>query len=205
MELTRLNRTSPSNRKAHTRVRKKVHLALVDQNYCTYYPVDQVYRPLRDWRQSGANVNNILASLHGTAAQLWKLVEKCTETGQLEQLRNGQFEENEALERAERVNGISDDDPHGGQPSFLDVTDGAGDPRPQHRGDMGAPNTHHQPSFRIKGGASHTNPQDEDEGNIQSPSDSHISTRSSSMGSDRVMTNIHQDEVASASESGEVL
>ena len=89
MELKRLQRNTPKNVKAYDTVLKKVHRAEVDFNYCQYYPVDRTYQPLSDWRDFGSEITNVMPSLNGTAAQLWKLVEHCMETGELNSLKEG--------------------------------------------------------------------------------------------------------------------
>lgn len=203
MELARLKRSHPDNKKAYSQVQKKVHLALVDLNYCTYYPTNQEYRPLRDWRQLGAAVPATETSLHGTPAQLWKLIEDCMRNGRLDQLHNGEMDEEQASEGTIRQE--PGEDPAGTLPRFLDSNDGLGDPRPQHNGESKGQIPHHQPSFSIGGGAEHPNPRDKDDREIQPSPDFQGDPRSPSMDSDKVMTNIDQDEVVSESESGEVL
>ncbi|KAL9128820.1 MAG: hypothetical protein Q9217_002573 [Psora testacea] len=94
MELQRLRRNSPKMVKAYDAVLKKVHRAEVDLNYCQYYPLNRMYQPLSEWRKIGSEIVDVIPLLNGTPAQLWKLVEKCMSTGQLQKLKEGQLDQN---------------------------------------------------------------------------------------------------------------
>ncbi len=75
-------------------LKAKIQEAVVDYNYCQFFPLGQEYLPI-SFARSGLHestdgpLNNVT---YTKAAQLWKLVEQCGQDGTLEDLKNGQLD-----------------------------------------------------------------------------------------------------------------
>ena len=70
---------------------RRVHLALVDLNYCQFFPQNQEYQPLTKWRHFGTEIYNGGVSQRGYPASIWRLVEDCMGTEKLQELKDGRI------------------------------------------------------------------------------------------------------------------
>lgn len=79
----------------YEKMKKRVHETEVHLNYCKYFPVAEDYLPLAFAKRglnelNSSNVDGIKAS-ERRAAQIWKLVEQCTQDGNLQDLKDGRL------------------------------------------------------------------------------------------------------------------
>lgn len=80
---------------SYEKMKKRVHDTEIHLNYCQYFPVTEDYLPLALAKVglnqlSSSNLKGIKAS-ERRAAQIWKLVEKCTQDETLQDLKDGQL------------------------------------------------------------------------------------------------------------------
>lgn len=79
----------------YAKTKKRIHKTELHLNYCQYFPVTEDYLPLafatRGLNElSSSNLSGIRAS-ERRAAQIWKLVEQCTQNGTLQDLKDGRL------------------------------------------------------------------------------------------------------------------
>lgn len=85
---------TPSTR-SYEEMKKIVHETEIDLNYCKYFPATEDYLPLAFAKQglnemNGSEINGNRAS-ERRAAQIWKLVDQCTQDGILQDLKDGRL------------------------------------------------------------------------------------------------------------------
>ena len=80
---------------SYEKMKKSVHETEIDLNYCKYFPTTEDYLPLAFAKQglnetNSSEVNDNRAS-ERRAAQIWKLVDQCTQDGILQDLKDGRL------------------------------------------------------------------------------------------------------------------
>lgn len=79
----------------YERIKKKIHETVIHLNYCEFFPVGEGYLPLALAKKGLNELNSPkLDGIRATerrAAQIWRLVEQCTQDGSLQDLQQGQL------------------------------------------------------------------------------------------------------------------
>ena len=73
-------------------MKKKIHETEIYLNYCKYFPATEDYLPLA-LAKKGLNEldSSKIRGIERRAAQIWKLVEQCTQDGMLQELKDGRL------------------------------------------------------------------------------------------------------------------
>ena len=78
---------------SYEKMKKRVHDTEIHLNYCQYFPNTEEYLPLplakKGLSQINSSKTDVVRSIERRAAQIWKLVEQCTQDGNLQDLRAG--------------------------------------------------------------------------------------------------------------------
>ena len=80
---------------SYEKMKKRVHEAKIHLNYCKYFPVTEDYLPLVLAKKGMNELNSTKIdgkrASERRAAQIWKLVEQCTQDGNLQDLKDGRL------------------------------------------------------------------------------------------------------------------
>ena len=76
----------------YEKLKKKVHETEIHLNYCKYFPATEDYLPLALAKKGLNELNSSkIRGIERRAAQIWKLVEQCTQDGMLQDLKDGRL------------------------------------------------------------------------------------------------------------------
>ena len=76
----------------YEKLKKKVHETEIHLNYCKYFPATEDYLPLALAKKGLNELNSSkIRGIERRAAQIWNLVEQCTQDGMLQDLKDGRL------------------------------------------------------------------------------------------------------------------
>ena len=77
---------------SYEKLKKKIHETEIHLNYCKYFPATEDYLPLALAKKGLNELNSSkIRGIERRAAQIWKLVEQCTQDGMLQDLKDGRL------------------------------------------------------------------------------------------------------------------
>ena len=77
---------------SYEKLKKKIHETEMHLNYCKYFPATEDYLPLALAKKGLNELNSSkIRGIERRAAQIWKLVEQCTQDGMLQDLKDGRL------------------------------------------------------------------------------------------------------------------
>lgn len=81
--------------RGYEKMKKRIHETELNLKYCQYFPITEDYLPLAFAKQGLSELNSSeVAGIRASerrAAQIWKLVEQCTQDGNLQDLKDGRL------------------------------------------------------------------------------------------------------------------
>ena len=90
-QLEVLRRMEPGT-DSYEKMRKRIHETEIYLNYCKYFPTTEDYLPLALAKKGLNELNSYkIRGIERRAAQIWKLVEQCTQDGMLQDLKDGRL------------------------------------------------------------------------------------------------------------------
>ena len=77
---------------SYEKMKKKLHEIEIHLNYCRYFPATEDYLPLALAKKGLNELNSSkIRGIERRAAQIWKMVEQCTQDGMLQDLKDGRL------------------------------------------------------------------------------------------------------------------